>query len=347
VLSLPGRSHWTEDQGDAAQETIVVPEGLFLREADTASALDLEGWKQYPHPSNELPLGGVPAGPVPPGASGPGIHVMVGQAGPVLSALGAPAEFTDVLARLTDLTRVSPRVIRGTVDMASVPGLSQVPAPLPRVTIELATDTTGRLERLLATSTGTMADEAFTARNEMRFTQWSAPVDVSAPTGDAVDKTPDIDEEGLAAFSAAPILVPGNLPATSRLIDASVAEEGAAGGCPEVDLTYGDPSQSLKNPDDVSSDINVTITPADCDQSALDGGDPVTIAGHSARIKHGKNTDDEYAVTVEVLVGATRMTVDSDLPDTEILGALRTIVAFDITKQHVYTAPSESGLIGQ
>ena len=113
-----------------------------------------------------------------------------------------------------------------------------------------------------------------------------------------------------------------------------------AGDCPEVDLTYGDTSESPADPAAVSSDINVTITPANCDQSAIDGGSPITVAGHPGRIARAKNSDEEPSVTVEVVIGATRMSVDSDLPEAELLAALRTIVPFDLAKQRISTARS-------
>src|SRR4051794_582540 len=39
VLSLPDRSHWTEDYGDGATETIVTADAVFERDADTVPAL--------------------------------------------------------------------------------------------------------------------------------------------------------------------------------------------------------------------------------------------------------------------------------------------------------------------
>ena len=45
-------------------------------------------------------------------------------------------------------------------------------------------------------------------------------------------------------------------------------------------------------------------------------------------------------MTVEIIIGATRMSVDSDLPEAELLAALRTIVPFDLAKQRISTARS-------
>src|SRR5207248_4042260 len=90
VLSLPDRSHWTEDYGDGAFESIVGPEGIFEREAETLGGLTLEQWKQYP-PMAAAPI----APPADPAAAGSttGSDITVSEAGGVLSAMGAPSEF--------------------------------------------------------------------------------------------------------------------------------------------------------------------------------------------------------------------------------------------------------------
>jgi len=342
VLALPNGSHWTEDMGDSATETIVLPDAMFVRDADSTASLAGEQWKQYPREQRKS------AAPSPVGSGSPEPGV-ISEVGGVFSAFGAPLEFSGMFDRIKDLRRVSPQVIVGTLDVASLPDFPDG-EPVPTVTVEVESDTVGRLLRILTTATGTMTaeapdtansgDEKFMARSETRFTHWGVPVDVSAPSAGNVDKTPDVDEEGLAAFSAAPILVPGALPTAYQLTDGSVSEPGDAGDCPEADLTYGDPSQSPADPAAVSSDINVTITPANCDQSAIDGGDPITVAGHPGHIARAKNSDEEPSVTVEIVIGATRMSVDSDLPEAELIAALRTIVPFDLAKQRIATAQS-------
>src|SRR5207248_8836702 len=105
----------------------------------------------------------------------------------------------------------------------------------------------------------------------------------------------------------------------------STSKAGDAGDCAEADLTYVNPSQIATNPDGKdASDIDVTITPASCDPPPEEGA-PVTVAGHPARLAHGDVSNDEYAVTVDVVIGQTHMTVESDLPDTQVLSALRTV----------------------
>src|SRR5581483_5539430 len=290
VLALPDRSHWTEDMGDAAYETIVGPEGVFERDADTMAGLAREQWKQYPNEPNEpqqVPATPPPT-PAPDSSSGAdsGGGIMITEAGGALSALGAPAEFTQALDHMTGLTRVNDHVIRGTLDLSSL----HMPAdagPPPNVTIEIASDTNGRLEQIVADMSGTTPAESYSAHTEMRFTQWGSPVDVTVPNADNVDKTPDVDEDSLAAFTAAPILVPGNLPSGYELTSGSTTDAGDGSDCAEADLTYGDPSQAASSPDAPdATDINITITPSSCDTSPAEG-DPVTVGGHPARISHG------------------------------------------------------------
>jgi hypothetical protein len=352
VLSLPDRSHWTEDYGDGAFESIVGPEGLFEREADTMGGLAFERWKQYP-PMTAAPIA-PPVDPTAGAGATAGSDITVSEAGGVLSAMGAPSEFTEFLNHMTGLTRIDTHTIRGSLDLASIPDLPKDAGPLPSVTITLTSDTNGRLERLVADVSGTSSDESpdgsnteqhYTEHTEMQFTQWGAPVDLTVPSGDGVDKTPDVDEESLAAFSDAPILVPGNLPAGDQLVAGSASKAGDAGDCAEADLTYGNPSQIPANPDGTdASDIDVTITPTSCDTPPAEGA-PVTVAGHPGRLVHGDVNNGEYAVTVDVVIGETHMTVESDLPEAQVLSALRTVVPFDLAKQHIAAPLPSSGSV--
>src|SRR5207248_5510474 len=119
---------------------------------DTLGGLTLEQWKQYP-PMAAAPI----APPADPAAAGSttGSDITVSEAGGVLSAMGAPSEFTQLFIHMTGLTRIDTHTIRGTLDLASMPDLPKDAGPLPSVTITLTSDASGRLDRLVAAVSGT------------------------------------------------------------------------------------------------------------------------------------------------------------------------------------------------
>lgn len=343
-LSLPDSSHWTEDSGDFAMEGVATADAIYERSADSIASLANEQWVKTPRPKESLPT------PTPAPTPAPGVH----QFGDVLHAVGAPSDVAIMLEHVTNVSQVGPGVIKGSVDVASVPGFTPDSGPVPDVTIELATDPEGRLVRMTSTTTGTDEESEgggrFTWRTEVRFRDWGAPVQISVPSPDSIDPTPGIDEKGLAAFTAAPVLMPGNVPSAYQLTDASVMEAEDPEDCPEVDLAFEDPATFADTStaaapitdagQDVDTGIYVTITAASCDASMVDDGDPVTVGGHPARLQHGNVKDDEYAVTLEVVVGATRMTVESDLPDAAVVDAMRRVVPFDLKSVRIYNGDS-------
>jgi hypothetical protein len=350
VLSLPDSAQWTDDHGagDGAEETIVTPEAFFFRDADSRAALAGEQWVE----ERRTP-GGVVAPSAPPGSG------LSGTAGDALRSLGAPSSIAEQLTHLTNVTQLRPGVLRGTLDLRALPGVTEEDGPIPDVTVELTGADDGRLDKMLITATGPdpdQSDATATGRSEVTFDSWGSPVQITAPAPDAIDKTPNIDEKGLAAFTAAPILTPGNLAPTYQLTDA-FADNGDPenGDCPQVALTFADPALLPKAPPpdsaDTSSspDLEVTVTPVSCDSSAMDGGQALTVAGSPAHIQHGNVKDGDYAVTLEVVVGATRVTVESDLPDAVVLSAFRRIVPFNLSAQHIYAGPRpwEADVISQ
>jgi hypothetical protein len=343
VLALPDRSHWTEDYGDGADEAIVTAEAVFTRHADSKAALAGEQWVKEPSESQrpqahavDLTGGDTPS-----------------QAASIVRAFGAPSDIAELLAHMKALTRVNPNVIRGTLDVASLPDLQIGGEPLPWVRVELTSDDTGRLARMVFTMTGNDPQNPSTGRSDVRFSGWGAPVEIQVPTPAEVDPTPNIDETGLAGFTATPIVAPGNLPASFQLVEAHVVKGNTADGtCPEVDLTYGDPTvlaaddaaaAARKDDNPVVRDLEVSLTPDSCDQYDAGAGRPATLGGHQARIDHGNVADGDSAVSLDTLVGSTHLHVDSDLPDAQVVSAFRTIAPFNLATQRVYNGPSPWG----
>lgn len=351
VISLPDRAHWTEDSGDSASELIRMPDAFYSRDADKREGLASEQWVM--HKIRDAGADAAITADVAPDAAGAGF-----VAAGVASAFGAPQEFAKLFTVLKDLTRVDPRTIRGTVDIASLPGVAKLleegkvkADEVPTITVEITSEDGGQLDRLSVASASkdtTPNDEKFSDRSDITFTAWGDHVTIAAPAADTIDPTPNVDEKAMSEFNAAPILVPGNMPASFKLLDASTTlPEGPDDTtCPEADLSYGDPAALSADPESTNQPtLDITITKPDCEDYAIDDGAPITIAGHRGEIKHGNpnKPDEDYAVSIDVVIGSTRFHVDSDLPQAVVLSALKTVVPFNMATAPVFVGELPGG----
>ena len=359
ALQVPDRSQWTVDTGEGAFEGIVVPGAVYFREAATVVELADEQWTYEEVPADaQAPVGG---------------EMMMMAAG-VGTAFGA-TDLVDMLAATRAPQRVDDRTIEAEVDVRRMPGFdpeqyvhpeTDERLPLPEVTIRLTSGPDHRLERMvvrveeeLDPSAWGEPDEpglptSFTATSDTRFTDWGAPQSITAPAAAAVDPTPYVDEDGLGAFRTMPLFGLRTLPGGFELLMAEVftAPEDAddeSGDCPEVDLSYGNPGEhdaaeaaAMESGDwDAAPppSIEVELTPADCDYwGALteDDSEPIRVGGRTGRIRRGEDPDEDYGATIEVIVGATRVTVMSDLPEAQTIAAAGDLVPLDLGTQPVH-----------
>ena len=111
-----------------------------------------------------------------------------------------------------------------------------------RVTITITSGEGGRLDRLVVEIRETTDGEQSVDTGDLHFANWGEPVSITAPSADAIDHTPAVDEEDLAAFDKFQILARTALPAGWELQSAGVTKEDAEfEECTSVDFTYGPP----------------------------------------------------------------------------------------------------------
>ncbi|MEY2476301.1 MAG: hypothetical protein QOG87_1616 [Actinomycetota bacterium] len=353
ALALPDRSQWVEEDGVSAYETIVVPGAAYYREAESREELAAEQWV---HEAIEP-------------TRTPGLSVSPDLM-PVADVAGAFAagDLIELLDAASAPTRVGPHTIKVSIDVSKLEWFEfgevradgePEPAP-PVMTAEITSTSEGRLDRLVMRfNSGEDSEGGFSDTTDLRFSNWGSPVTITAPDAAAIDPTPGIAENALAAFDAMPLYGLRRLPAGWELFGAEVwtTEENAdteSGDCPEVSLSYGNPAEMEafeQSAASVTSDeefetmtwpatIDVSLTPAGCDSwNVLEGGEPITLGGRRGTIVRSTNTEEEYATSIQLVVGTTRMLIESDGPEAPTLSAASDVVPFDLATQPVHHEP--------
>lgn len=271
--------------------------------------------------------------------------------------------------------QVAPNVIEVTIDPKKI-GWPEPPEgisatfPKPTITARLTSAPDGTLERVVTTIVMKMGGEGggnsadslgigtFTSTYDVQLSGWNKPVTIAKPGAETIDPTPGIDEQDLAAFNAMPLLAPGKVPAgyelTGAHVSTSVADASPAdGNCPEVDLDYANPAATQAFYDKITAshganhgivdggngppDITVTLTPTSCDYTdAGDNAKPIRAGRYAGTITRGNVNDGDYAETIEVIVGATRVGIATDLPEPQAVAMAANLVPFNLATQPVH-----------
>ena len=347
-IVLPDRSQWIEEDGISAWEGITVPGATYYREADSREELAAEQWAYQPLDEERPP-----------------IPVMAAELMPVaeMSSAFGPSELPDLLTAAGAPTRVGPHTIKVTIDVKQLAVFENMPEemeedfPVPTITAELTSTSDGRLDRLvMRTSSKDPEMGSSSSTTDIRLTNWGAALTIVAPDAAAIDPTPGISENDLATFDATPLFGLRRLPAGYELMQADVwmSEEDAdeeAGDCPEVSLSYANPAEmeafdkamaKVRSEADYDTltepvSIEVSLTPADCESwSAIEDGEAITLGGRPATIVRGTATDEEYATSIQLVVGATRVLIESDGPEAATIAAASDVVPFDLATQPVH-----------
>lgn len=344
ALEVPYKSRWIDEAGDYVTETVVVEHGSYFREADERAGLGSEQWQYAPramdaqdvHSVEEFEFSGAPF---------------------VASSFDSP-DLTAMLGAAKDPQRVRPGVIKASVDLSEVPGAEAFPAdeefPMPKVTVEVHSEDDGRLTRIVLYAEITIpgfdeeGEESGTdterVKIDVQFSRWGEPVDIAAPPRREVDPTPMVDEDDIAAFTATPLLAPRTLPAGFELLTAEVyAEEDDEDleECAAVNLEYGNGDELeafyAEPDDDYPATLDISLTAASCEYGeALEDGSPIRLGRQTGTIARGGGDEFEYATTIEVVMGATRVTITSDLPEKVVVAAASDLVPLDLAAQPVH-----------
>ncbi|MDQ1402765.1 MAG: hypothetical protein QOG03_1081 [Actinomycetota bacterium] len=270
-LRLPDDAHVFENYGDGVSETVAVKGAVYSRDADTRAALATKGWVYNAF----VPSSGGIAGAASSAASGlqPDVSAALGSAGAAFAqvmATGGDAGLPEVLGALRDPVRVETHVVRATLDVDALMQSLGLTADQQRQLTQMAGDVTstvtvtitsgpkGRLDRMVWKAIETASDPADsgTSTEDTRFSNWDAPVTITAPSKDSLDLTPDVDEQGVAAVHDIGLLAPTTLPAGFKLTYAEVipTDDSDNEQCRSVNITFNDPAADVPPADPTKFD---------------------------------------------------------------------------------------------
>lgn len=230
-VALPDRLLVREDSGSAGvTEVLVIKKDTYVRYAEKLADLDEAKWAK-----EELP---------------PGV-VEPEEDGPILdmndSASGGPLDLDDLIAVAKppkDFTKEGKLyVLKLELDpKALLSDSDQTGAELGETSLTLRLEKSGKVASYSMRITGEVADLGPESRFETNFTWrfvWGEKVNIKAPEADELDATPEMNEEALSKFTAAPVLVPAAIPSGWTLTLADVIPpDQTAEECEEVTIDY-------------------------------------------------------------------------------------------------------------
>lgn len=310
VARLPSEARYTVDDGAAVSEVLVVDGRAFTRTAGRQAPLDETKWAEETDTDRDAS----------------GVVRPEGAALPDPRDVGEPQD----VGRLLDAIRAPRRapgatVVQGAVDVrAAFGGLADT---MESATVDLTTGPGGRLDELTLRIEGTEVD--LTGR--YRFSEWGVDHDIAVPPPGLVDRTPSLDEEGIAAYDDAPLLQPAALPAGWKLVSAGiVTAEESAEGCAQVSVDY-------ENTQGESGFLYLFLLPASCE--GLDGS-PRGARPFTAGRYRGFAVVDGPSTFVQLTVGRTVVQADSDLDPADLARLLARLVPLDLAAPPPATLPA-------
>lgn len=305
-VRLPYQGHWVHDNGYHFTEGLTVEGGAYYRVAQSRRRLRTTPWRWTVRPEPAA-LGEHPIGS----------FVIYTQGLPLgLNGLDFAA-----LRHLADgVSSTEPMgdgVYRGQVRLAGLPdGGPPLFGYEGRGTVEFTVAGNGRLERAVW-----RPKPGSRVVLNIRFSRWGQKLALAVPDIDDVDLTPEIDEEAVAAFRAAPLLAPAALPEGWALHGAYVPYPSRP--CPSLEFWYApafDPrALSRAGPSGPLQFLQLTQWPADCQQP-----EAVPTAGNEA------GRGDTVQTAAVATVGATRVEGRSGFPEAELRRVLDHLVLLDL-----------------
>ena len=355
-FELPDRSHVVSNDGEYLYEAVVVPTGYYGRDAESEADLRRALWRfEKPPTAEEL----AESGAIEDVTDYSGDPVALAAAGMEFSGFASPQSLFGLLEELESPTRVATGVIRATASLEDVMGnlfsgvdieeLGFEPEDFEgEVNVTLTSEPDGRLTRMVTEMTTDFMGEDSVDTADIRFFDWNGAIRVVEPDPEKIDPTPDVNEEKIAEFDAAPVLVPSALPAGWKLLSGDVSAESEEDmTCEQVNLEFGDPvaHEAAYNTmaEDMDSDefvfppaITIYAMSAGCDLEEVEGEEPFTIGRYEAT---ADERDDDYGGRyVYMVVGDTRLHIESTLSDDEIRRLFSNLVPLDLK-----TMPIASG----
>jgi hypothetical protein len=380
-LRLPDEAHLIQEDGHTVTEVIAVKKGVYTRDAKTRPEVLNKGWV-FDSPvtagtgmasaSGSATIGSVGTSPVVDGQVDTALGAAAATFDQVMAS-GAGMGLPHVLAALKDPVRVDTHVLRATLDIdVLMRSFGMTDAQITEmkrdggdaetaVTVTITSGANGRLDRVLwkAVDTSTDPEANGVSTDDSVFSSWDAPVTITAPGRDALDLTPDVDEQGVAAVHDIALLAPTTLPAAFKLTyaDVTTADDSTISGCRTVNLTFSDPvadEAAYSTPPDPAHPDDYPTTPGielyevapDCPSAPKLEGQPY-VAGAN----HGFTVPADGAdwgigdppsagrpeIDVVMKVGNTLVMVSGTVPAAQLTSVLASLAPLDLTKITIAT----------
>jgi hypothetical protein len=245
----------------------------------------------------------------------------VGVAASILGGFAdSPTGFLEAIAELHERTVVDEEH-GNTVLMATLQAPDDLVAafdrPIPDGTVLLTVGPDGRPTELrVRIEHGSARSET-----EVAFSGWNESVDISVPSGDDVDTTPWLDEEGLRGLTVLSPVAPTALPDGWGLDVYSDDDLGAVGSDPDACVAL----QLRWFAKDSEDYVETWQRHVDC---ALDEDPTPFRSGRAGGFP--RRTDPDLPGQVDVLVGDTAVEVDTNLPDAERDALIASLAPVDV-----------------
>jgi len=238
---------------------------------------------------------------------------------------GAPTGFLEAIAELghPDVTydgnggSTLVATLRAPEDLVDAYG-----HPIPDGTVELAVGP----DHLPTALQVRIDQDTVRSLTEVEFTAWKEPVDIQVPSGDQVDTTPWLDEDGLRQLTRITFLAPAARPEGWGLMVSSTDDSGTFDPgydeCLGVQLDWVGDERAGSAENEYFSTL---LTPVDCaldlDPTPFQPGGP---GGFPSR------PDPELPEEVEVLVGDMAVAVQSNFPSPEQDALIASLAPVDV-----------------
>lgn len=286
-------------------ETLQLPEVVYVRDAKSVRDLPDAKWGKFD-------LGAA--------ADRAGVAPFAAPATPDTELAFTPAELRAVFAavRTPEFDDPDPdgnHVVKGDVDVDKA--FAEQAELVESAEVEVRATKQGEPVRVILT----LAQPEGELRVDLRFSDWGKRVDLAPPDDADIDPTPDLEEEAIANFKEAPLLMPAALPDGWRITFADVlpAEETPE-NCRQAEIDFDDPE------DPSGQYLWLYQMASSCADAEVPEGARPFVAGGRAGWYTVEDIEGAEVLVGNLRIGDTVLAFETDLEPADlalILGTLR------------------------
>lgn len=286
-------------------ETLQLDEIVYVRDAESARDLPDAKWGKFD-------LGAA--------ADRAGVAPFSQAPSPDSGSVFSPAELRAIVGAVRDPKLDDPdadgnQVVKAEVDVDEA--FADQGELIESAELELRATKRGEPVRLILT----LGQPDGELRVDLRFSDWGKRIDLSEPAASEIDPTPDLEEEALANFKEAPLLMPAALPDGWRITYADVIPAAeTAENCRQAEIDFDDPD----DPDGRYLWI-YEMAPA-CGEETVPKGAKPFVAGGRAGWYRLEDIEGAEVLVGNLRVGDTLLAFETDLEPADlavVLGDLR------------------------